>query len=319
MSRPARILALALALVLQGAAGCGDGRDGGGDRRAAGTQPGDLALDYVTDRNFGRLRVEIDYISGFAPSAEAMERIRETWARRLEKPGGVEVFLDTEIPRSFARDRWEIGDIVALESQFRDHFTGDARNRRTAVIWIVYLNGRSEFDEGQTRALGVAYEGSSIAIFRENIAATTALPLREAVESLVLLHEGGHLFGLVNNGIPMVNDHEDPDHPRHDVNPDCVMYHQIETSNVEALLDGTAPIDYDIECQRDIFAAGGPPPEEAPPALASETSAPHGAEGEAARAGPSAAPPIPYHGRPPAVGGRGRIVPDLATLPDAGG
>ena len=48
------------------------------------------------------------------------------------------------------------------------------------------------------------------------------------VEQATLVHEFGHVMGLVDNGIPMVSDHLDPDHPRHCTNEECVMYWQNE-------------------------------------------------------------------------------------------
>jgi hypothetical protein len=283
-----------LALASQfAAAGCGSAARGT-PARVEQTQPGDLALDYVTAQNFRSLKVEVDFIEGFGPSLDAIAKIRDLWERRLDKPGGVDVVIDTEIPRTEAKEVWEIGDIVALEGQHRANFTGDRANRGTAVIWVVYLNGKSEFDSGQSRALGVAYEGSSVAVFRENVDRTSSPEVRDNVEALVLAHEGGHLFGLVNNGVPMVNDHEDRAHPRHDVNSACAMYFQIETANTE-LLRILPPLDYDYECRLDMFAAGGLAPSDAPP-------------GEP---GPPAPP------RPPRRDdGEPALVPDLVPLPE---
>ncbi|MAQ17938.1 MAG: hypothetical protein CMN30_24460 [Sandaracinus sp.] len=49
-------------------------------------------------------------------------------------------------------------------------------------------------------------------------------------------HEAGHVIGLVNTGIPMVEDHEDPDHPGHTTDEDGVMYWAYETASVSDLL-----------------------------------------------------------------------------------
>ena len=45
-----------------------------------------------------------------------------------------------------------------------------------------------------------------------------------AVEFGVWSHEVGHVIGLVNNGLAMQSDHEDAEHPHHDVEPGCLMY-----------------------------------------------------------------------------------------------
>jgi hypothetical protein len=238
-------------------AGCDIGREERVRGLVPRAQPGDTALDYVTAQPYGSMIVEVDYIAGHPPSAEALGKMREIFAQRLSKPLGVEWIVDDEIPESAARSRWQVGDILALESQFRDYQTSGNQ----AVMWIGYLNGESEFDEGTTRALGIAYDASSVAIFRDNITRTSHPDVQEIVEAMVLVHEGGHLFGLVNNGLPMVNNHEDGANPRHDVNPECVMHHRIETSDVQKLLTSPA-MDFDYECRLDISFAGGPGPGE---------------------------------------------------------
>lgn len=246
-------------------AGCDGSAHGASRPRAPAphAQPGDMALDYVTGGTYHSLVIEVDYVKGAKPSEDALRRMREIFLLRLDKPGGVEYVLDTEVPPEQARARWQIGDILVLEAQHRRNFTGDAANRNTAVIWVVYLNGASEFDEKGSRALGLSYDASSVAIFSENIAASTLPEVRDVVEAMVLVHEGGHLFGLVNNGLPMVNNHEDPANPRHDISDRCVMHHRIETSNLDR---ETAPMDYDYECRLDMFHAGGvaPGPRESP-------------------------------------------------------
>ena len=260
-----RLLSVALLAAL--AAGCNGAR--AAQTHHENTQPGDLALDYIRGNRYPNLKVEVDFISGEAPNAQALERVRDLWRRRIEK-NNVDIFVDTEIPESFKKTTLQIGDILALESQFRDHSTGDKQDKDTAVIWMVYLNGGSEFDQGDTRALGVAYGGSEVAIFRDNINDTTASgSAAETVETMVLAHEGGHLFGLVNNGIPMVNDHEDRANPRHCSNANCVMFHEIETSAVGA----ATTVDYDFNCRLDMAAAGGVPADD-PTAAESEPALP---------------------------------------------
>jgi hypothetical protein len=52
----------------------------------------------------------------------------------------------------------------------------------------------------------------------------------------ILLHELGHLSGLVDLGLPMVEDHEDADYDGHCDNPDCVMFHSFERQRALELL-----------------------------------------------------------------------------------
>ncbi len=257
-------LALSASLVMLGGAGCGGTADESPRPAGPSAQPGDMTLDYITGETYPSLLVEVDYIRGHAPASEALAKMREIFASRIEKPGGIEFLIDSEIPPERRRDRYEVGDIVTLESQYRRNHTGDAANRNQAVIWMVYLNGASEFDEGGMRALGISYDASSVAIFQQNLEETTVPEVRETVEAMVLVHEGGHLFGLVNNGLPMVNAHEDALHARHDAHSDCIMFHRIETGDVERLAS-RPPIDFDYQCRLDMYNAGGPHPGPRPP------------------------------------------------------
>lgn len=256
-------------------------------------QPGDVALDYISSDTYPSLLVEVDYVKGSEPSPEAVERLREALRRRLDKPGRVEVLPDSEIPFDPQRTRYQVGDLLALEAQYRRNHTGDAGNRGQAVIWVVYLNGESEFDVPGTRALGVAYDASSIAVFRDSIERTAPAEVRDVVEAIVLVHEAGHLFGLVNNGLPMATDHEDPENPRHDASAACVMAHRIDTANVKRLLFDP-PLDFDYACRLDLAAAGGldPGQPDASP-VAVETKA---------------APPPARRGRPGPLMARGTVL-----------
>jgi hypothetical protein len=251
-----------VALLSLVAAACGG--SGGGSTQAAAVphhalQPGDLALDYVTSREFTSLVVEVDAFEGAVPSEVALERLAEVLQERLDKPAGVEVVLSSEIPVTRRREAYRSQDIRELEAEFRDFWSGDARAPARAVIWVVYLPGAGGRTEGGDYALGLTLGASELAVFPEVIAWTTAPEARDAAEALVLVHEVGHLLGLVNNGIPAVDAHEDPFHPRHDVSPDCVMYHEIETGSLGGAID-LAEIDYGYGCRLDLFSVGGKDP-----------------------------------------------------------
>ncbi|GJM44547.1 MAG: hypothetical protein DHS20C21_13890 [Gemmatimonadota bacterium] len=218
---------------------------------------GDYAVDFLSDALFEELIVEIDYVSGFAPSASALETLEDTLVELCRKPVGISVIVDDGIAPEPGAVRGT-ADIVALELQHRDFYRDPAT--KVAVLYCIYLDGRSDRDEGNLRVLGLAYRGSSCAMFLESIEASEpGLPLFAEIEDTVLLHEAGHLLGLVNNGTPMVAAHEDTEHPAHDSSADCIMHWLIETQNVvDVLLTGKP--DFDAECRADMIANGGRAP-----------------------------------------------------------
>ncbi|MFT6718764.1 MAG: hypothetical protein ACJAY8_001160, partial [Sphingobacteriales bacterium] len=109
--------------------------------------------------------------------------------------------------------------------------------------------------------LGVAYASTSIALYGTSVHENSGGILqvsREDAETVVLQHELGHLFGLVNNGSKMVRQHQDTNNGKHCTVESCLMYYAIETNELFALLGtgGTIP-ELDPLCKEDLKANGG--------------------------------------------------------------
>ena len=112
--------------------------------------------------------------------------------------------------------------------------------------------------------LGVAWEHTHVVLFTDAIVSFCAFGPGDAdrvcplVERGVLLHEIGHILGLVNTGLPMVTDHEDPDNSYHDVDSDCIMYWAYERDGIVQYVQNqwsNAPdLGFDESCQDDIAA-----------------------------------------------------------------
>jgi hypothetical protein len=91
------------------------------------------------------------------------------------------------------------------------------------VFHVLFVDGYY-LDDGvrQDAVLGVSLgDSGTIAMFAPVIGDG---PLSRFVEQTTLVHELGHAFGLVDNGVEMVDDHLDVAHGHHCENPDCVMY-----------------------------------------------------------------------------------------------
>lgn len=240
--------AVALALGLA-ASGCG-GSSGGSEPPPAPAAPSALISSAV----YTSLVVEVDYVSGHAPDAAALALLEQRLRERVAKPAGIAIQLDDAI--ASITSRYTVADLEALEASHRDQ----RDQAPQTALYLIYVDGGSEFDDSNGSVLGLAYGSSSLAIFPENVAAAAnRFATASEVEGAVLVHELGHALGLVNNGTPMVTPHEDTSHRGHDHDSSCVMYYLIETTNIRTLLlnGGSPPTQFCAECVADLRAAGG--------------------------------------------------------------
>lgn len=181
---------------------------------------------YIRGDRAARLVFEVDSFPGNEPSAAVQSDFIASARSIVDKPGGVELVLDGVLEAH--PDPWTIEELRALAEATRDlDVGGDAIG-----IHILYVDGRFEIDG----VLGAAFTDRDLVIFRDRMdqqCDSAGVPLMrdqlcETAEVTILVHEFGHLLGLVNRGLPMVVDHEDPEHPGHDADPDCVMYFAFE-------------------------------------------------------------------------------------------
>lgn len=250
------IVTSTFAFMAAGAAsqGCGSGGGGGGGSGAGVVSPGASAHDLLSAATYTSLVVEVDYVQGQQPSTSALQLLETRLEERCDKPGGVTIVLDDAVPSGGSV--YSVSANKALEAQHRDTFASGS----TAALYVLYLDGQSAQDSGGSRVLGWAHGPTSIGIFHESIAAAAnALVTTAEVEAAVLVHEGGHVLGLVNNGTPMVAAHEDTAHPAHDIDDACIMHWQIETSDIRTLIlnRGAIPTQFDARCVDDLRANGG--------------------------------------------------------------
>ncbi len=215
---------------------------------------GDFAYDFLQGAQYDRVVVEVDYVAGREPDDDALDALASNLESFCDKPGGVQVIVDDEIPDQGA-PAWSLDAAEALEVAWRNRYRSAAEG--TAVLYYLYIDGHSEDDGDEAFILGYAYHGSSLVLFKDRIdEAAGTLGLLGSVEDTVVVHELGHVLGLVDNGIPMVTDHRDDAHGRHDTNESCVMYWAAETDAVTELLGSGTP-DFDEACRADMTAAGG--------------------------------------------------------------
>jgi len=118
---------------------------------------------------------------------------------------------------------WSPDAILALAREI----WGGNQSSYEVEFFVLFLKGYYAV-EGvpEHQIIGVSIVGTPvIAVFKDVVLSSdTPSQVFRYVEQATLVHEFGHVMGLVNNGVPMVSDHLDPDHPRHCTNDRCVMY-----------------------------------------------------------------------------------------------
>jgi hypothetical protein len=159
-----------------------------------------------------------------------------------------------EIPDQ-GQDTWTPDEILALA---RDTWGGN-QSGFEAEFPVFFLKGH--FDNDGTpnyQIIGVSIIGTPvIAVFKEVVLSSSYMPqVSRYVEQATLVHEFGHVMGLVNNGVPMASDHLDPEHPRHCTNNRCVMYWQNEGASdmmifVQQMIDDDSVVMFGDECLED--------------------------------------------------------------------
>jgi hypothetical protein len=166
------------------------------------------------------------------------------------------VVVDDAIPDAEFLGSHSTGDLGALEDAHRDTYSD--LGAKSAAMYVLYVKGQSDLDSAQGVVIGLAYRGGSVALFLDNAETLgNVLFSPEDYEAYTLVHEAGHLLGLVNWGLPMVTPHEDEGHPGHDVDPGCVMFWAVNDGPLAPHLGQSNFATFNVECVLDVQAFGG--------------------------------------------------------------
>lgn len=218
------------------------------NRKATGTSSNDL----LSDKKFKSMVIEIMYVSGFEPSAAAINNFVSFIQARTYKPGGITV-LKKSIP-SPGKATFTVQEIAALEDANRTKYNTSDQ----IAISLLFLDGKSANDTATNVILGISYRNTSFMIFEKTVRGFSDAPWepeRSLFETTVINHEFGHILGLTNLGTPMQTNHEDADHPKHCNVPTCLMFWEAE-SGKGFFNTGNTP-QLDAQCIADLRANGG--------------------------------------------------------------
>jgi hypothetical protein len=209
---------------------------------------GSSANELLSSNRYSSLKVEIQYMPGFAPDAGAISHLENFLSAHLNKTAGITV-VTKEIPAA-AKTTLTATEVHDIEKANRSAFSiGDQIS-----VYVLYTNG----DYSENNVLGIAYRNTSVALFGKKIRANSGgvgQPGRTKLEATVLEHEMGHLLGLVDLGTPMQAPHKT--NGNHCSSQSCLMYYAAETTDILGfLVTGNIP-SLDNHCINDSRANGG--------------------------------------------------------------
>jgi hypothetical protein len=203
--------------------------------------PGSAAAFYLRPQPATSIVLELASERGAEPSSAALEHLRSTFGEVSGKTVGTAVRGGPA-----ARETWTADQL----REAADGIEGVPPQGDTAVLQVLFVHG--DYAESDT-VLGVAVRADVIAIFADHVdSAASPLVGSDAIESAVLVHELGHVLGLVD--LHRDTGRDDPEHPGHSTSRGSVMYWAVESTLVADLLTGGPPREFDAADLADLNA-----------------------------------------------------------------
>lgn len=196
------------------------------DKSANLLSSGDSAMDFLSNDSFDKVLIEIAYVTGFQPTQIAINSLAVFLKQRTFKENIEIVYTELDSPNEESLTLDEIAD---LENDNRTIYN----NGKTLAIYIYFADAPSDEnnDEEDLVTLGAVYHNTSMIIHEvtvRKLASKSILITNADVETATLNHEFGHLFGLVDLGTSMVNDHQDSEAKNHCNVQGCLMRAELQ-------------------------------------------------------------------------------------------
>jgi len=193
------------------------------------------------------LVVEIDYLEGHAPSPVSVRLLGRRLALYTDKPEGIRIHVDDEIPAK----RWD-GKRSTMRALVEAHAEPPSGN--VGYIYLMYLPGFRNYRglSFQPRKLSKRFNHPLAFVYPGRLRGRLWVT-RQRQESSVVVHEVGHLMGLVSH----------PEHyvDGHCTNSWCLMYDGLDARSVvlhslPTLFWGYLPTRFCRACRRDLWPDG---------------------------------------------------------------
>lgn len=211
---------------------------------------GASANDLLSDAKFNSIKIEVQYMPGFQPDATTLNNLTAFINTLVNKPGGI-IITQKQIASS-GKNVLSLTDIATIEKDSRTVYTSATE----LGVYFLFIDGAYT----DANVLGIAYRNTSLCIMGKTVhdnSGGIGQASRTKLESTITQHEMAHIFGLVDIGTAMQNNHKDAAHGNHCNNSNCLMYYASETTDILGfLITGSIPT-LDANCKADLHANGG--------------------------------------------------------------
>ncbi len=216
--------------------------DGGGDEESPSGEGHGLVVDDRAEvgamgpallrDDIAEAVIEIDSTADEAMTDQARAALADRLSEHGNK-GSVGFAEGSTVP---GQDVYSTERLRAMTESHRAVWSDESR----VSVYVMVLSGRHENDD----VVGIAFDAGAFAIFPDQLHGGLLGLNYSNFEEAVVVHELGHLFGLVNlTGHGAF--HEDPEHPGHSSNDESVMHWAVESTVVEDVFEGGPPREFD--------------------------------------------------------------------------
>lgn len=176
--------------------------------------------------------------SGKGPAQSTVDHVVST----LRRVSGKTVEVRT-VALPAGPNEWSVAELHS----YADRYSQTKSSVDAAVLNVLFVAG--SFEQGEN-VLGAASRADVVTMFPDQYRNLGAGLSPQSIETSVVMHETGHILGLVGHLVRA--ERQDPDHPGHSRNKASVMYWAVETDDIISAFVGAPPKELDRDDLMDL-------------------------------------------------------------------